>query len=99
MREAERVPDFLLLALNLVLAADIAVRLEQPAHAAHLVGAAQAIFTRQEPSMLAEASLDVLLPGWRERSDHEAIQQELEFGQAMTNHQALAYGLNPMSPK
>ena len=93
LREAERVPDFTLIALNLVLAAGIAVRRDHPERAAQLAGAAQTIFAREGTSVPEAASLDALLTGWRDRPDMVTIQQALTLGQAMTGDQALAYGL------
>lgn len=63
-----------------------------------MAGAAQAIFARQEPGLLHEASLDVLLPDWRERPVQAALQQAFALGQAMTNDQAIAFGLESTAP-
>ena len=73
LQEAERIPDYDLIARNLALAAGIAAQLGQPARAARLSGAAQTLAARQGTKLSEEFSPDTILPAWREDPSAPAL--------------------------
>ena len=93
LRQANNIPDYNIIASDLGLAATVFSRQGQPERAACLSGASQAMYVRQQRQPWEDASLDTLLPGWRDRPDHAAINAAFEAGQALTSEQAVAYAL------
>ena len=93
LREAAKWPDYNIIASCLGISAGIAAKLGQPARAAQLSGAAQALYAKQHRNAWEDSSLDTLLPGWREGPDQAAILNAFEAGKAMQPEQMVAYAL------
>jgi predicted ATPase/DNA-binding CsgD family transcriptional regulator len=93
LRQAAQIPHRNIVACCLGLFAAIAARGEQPARAARLSGAAHALFERQGRKPLEDISLDMLLPGWRQGPEREAILADFEAGQSMNAERAAEYAL------
>jgi tetratricopeptide (TPR) repeat protein len=93
LREAIELPDNNVVASCLALAAGIAAKIGQPARAASLSGAAQALYAKQGRKAWEDSSLDTLLLGWREGPDQEAILSAFEAGRNMNAEQATAFAL------
>lgn len=93
LRQAVQIPDRNIVACCLGLFAAVAVKQAQPARAARLSGAAQALCERQGRKPLEDISLDTLLPGWREGPDCEAILTDFEAGQSLNAERAAEYAL------
>jgi tetratricopeptide (TPR) repeat protein len=93
LRQAAQIPDRNIIAFCLGLFAAIAARQAQPARAARLSGAAQALCEKQGRKPLEDISLDTLLPGWHEGPDYKAILADFEAGQNLNAERAAAYAL------
>ena len=66
----------------------------QPARAAQLSGAAQALYARQKRKPWEDSSLDALMPGWSEGPDQAPISAAFEAGKAMNAEWSLALALH-----
>ena len=94
LRQADRIADRNIMASGLGVCAAIAAQTGQPARAARLAGAAQALYAQQGRKPWEDSSLDTLLPGWRTGPDAAALSDAFEAGQSMPAEPALAYALN-----
>jgi tetratricopeptide (TPR) repeat protein len=93
LRLADNIHDYNMIASCLSLSAGIAAKQGQPARAARLSGAAQALCERQGRKPLEDITLDTLLPGWREAPDCQAILTEYEAGRSLNAERAAEYAL------
>jgi predicted ATPase/DNA-binding CsgD family transcriptional regulator len=91
--EADLIPDRNIIASNLGLLASIHAKQGQPELAARLAGASAALYARQKRKPWEDASLETLLPGWREGPNRDAIQAAYDAGLAMSSDEAMAYAL------
>jgi tetratricopeptide (TPR) repeat protein len=90
---ATQIPDYNIIATSLMLCAAINAKRHQRLGSARLAGAAKALYTRQGRKPYEAATLETLLPGWREALDQSAISQAFEAGQAMSAEQAVTDAL------
>ena len=93
LKEAVKAPDYNIIASCLGLSASIAAKQGQPARAARMSGAAQALYAKQHRNAWEDSSLDTLLRGWREGPDQASILIAFEAGKAMQPEQMVAYAL------
>lgn len=91
--QASKLPDYNIVASALGHTAAVLAQQGRASEAATLSGASQAIYARQARKPWEEASLDALLPGWRDEPDCAVISKAIEAGQAMTADEAVAYAL------
>jgi tetratricopeptide (TPR) repeat protein len=92
--QASQLAELPVMAMALGTAAVIAAKQDQPHRAATLSGAAHSLYdqTRRHPA--EDTNLDTLLPGWRHGRGRSAIERAYAAGQAMTNHEAIAFALS-----
>jgi predicted ATPase/DNA-binding CsgD family transcriptional regulator len=93
IRRANEIPDYNLIASGLGLIAIICARQDDRLRTAILSGASQAMYARQQRTPWEDASLDTLLPGWREQPDQVDIHHAFKEGTLMSSERAIAYAL------
>jgi hypothetical protein len=94
LQQANEIPDYNNIAICLGLTARIRAKQGLPEQAAHLSGAAHALYERQKRLSQEHSALDAILLGWEGRPDRDTIWQAYEEGRAMSAEQAVDFAIN-----